>query len=201
MKPNNNMTEQPRSYRKLWLSLATVMTLSFLVLGYYGTEIYRQAPPVPEAGGDAGRRGAVHRAGHQGRAERLAVDGRPGGGHVWGHGAYVAPDWSADWLHREATWLLDHWAAATDGKPFASARRRERQAALKERLKLRNPVEHIRPRDAATWSSRRCGPRRSRPSSAHYAALFGDDPALRATPQRLRDSGQRDQDPGAAAAD
>ena len=33
-------------------------------------------------------------------------------GSVWGHGAYVAPDWSADWLHREATWLLDHWASA-----------------------------------------------------------------------------------------
>jgi nitric oxide reductase subunit B len=23
-------------------------------------------------------------------------------GSVWGHGAYVGPDWSADWLHREA---------------------------------------------------------------------------------------------------
>ena len=37
---------------------------------------------------------------------------------VWGHGAYVAPDWSADWLHREATWLLDHWARADHGKPL-----------------------------------------------------------------------------------
>ena len=26
-------------------------------------------------------------------------------GTVWGHGSYVAPDWSADWLHREATAL------------------------------------------------------------------------------------------------
>lgn len=23
-------------------------------------------------------------------------------GSVWGHGSYVAPDWTADWLHREA---------------------------------------------------------------------------------------------------
>ncbi len=23
-------------------------------------------------------------------------------GSIWGHGAYQAPDWSADWLHREA---------------------------------------------------------------------------------------------------
>jgi len=28
-------------------------------------------------------------------------------GSVWGHGGYVAPDWSADWLHREAVALRD----------------------------------------------------------------------------------------------
>ena len=28
-------------------------------------------------------------------------------GSIWGHGSYVAPDWSADWLHREALALLD----------------------------------------------------------------------------------------------
>ena len=55
-------------------------------------------------------------------------------GTVWGHGAYVAPDWSADWLHREASWLLDHWAQAEHGKSFA-ALTDEDQAALKARLK------------------------------------------------------------------
>ena len=24
-------------------------------------------------------------------------------GSIWGHGSYVAPDWTADWLHREST--------------------------------------------------------------------------------------------------
>ncbi len=33
-------------------------------------------------------------------------------GTVWGHGAYVAPDWSADWLHRESEILLNTWASA-----------------------------------------------------------------------------------------
>jgi len=27
-------------------------------------------------------------------------------GTVLGHGAYVAPDWSADWLHRESEFLI-----------------------------------------------------------------------------------------------
>jgi len=56
-------------------------------------------------------------------------------GTVWGHGSYVAPDWSADWLHREAEWLLQHWAAEEgNGAPFDSLPV-ERQAALKARLK------------------------------------------------------------------
>ena len=41
------MTNNRRSYRKLWLGLICVMSLSFLGLGYFGSEIYRQAPPVP----------------------------------------------------------------------------------------------------------------------------------------------------------
>jgi nitric oxide reductase large subunit len=28
-------------------------------------------------------------------------------GSIWGHGGYLAPDWSADWLHREALSLLN----------------------------------------------------------------------------------------------
>jgi len=41
------MNTEPRSYIKLWVSLISVITLSFLVLGYYGFEIYHMAPPIP----------------------------------------------------------------------------------------------------------------------------------------------------------
>lgn len=44
---NNPLTLKPRSYRKLYLSLATVITLSFLVLRYYGREICHLAPLLP----------------------------------------------------------------------------------------------------------------------------------------------------------
>src|SRR5215217_773134 len=39
-------------------------------------------------------------------------------GSVFGHGAYVAPDWTADWLHREAVYTLDAWARETGAKDF-----------------------------------------------------------------------------------
>jgi len=40
--------QKPGSYRRPWLSLTGVMTLSFLLLGYYGRDIYYAAPPIPK---------------------------------------------------------------------------------------------------------------------------------------------------------
>ena len=34
-------------YRKLWLGFVAVIVGSFAVLGYFGIEIYREAPPIP----------------------------------------------------------------------------------------------------------------------------------------------------------
>jgi nitric oxide reductase subunit B len=38
-------------------------------------------------------------------------------GSIWGHGAYIAPDWTADYLHREAVLLLDE-LAKKEGKTY-----------------------------------------------------------------------------------
>jgi nitric oxide reductase large subunit len=34
------------------------------------------------------------------------------------HGSYVAPDWTADYLHREAVFILDRWPEDEFGSPF-----------------------------------------------------------------------------------
>jgi nitric oxide reductase subunit B len=57
-------------------------------------------------------------------------------GSIWGHGSYVAPDWTADWLHRESMFILDAWARAGGGSDYASLDG-ERQASLRERLTAR----------------------------------------------------------------
>jgi nitric oxide reductase subunit B len=85
-------------YRRLWFSLGAVIIGSFAVLGYFGREIYRMAPPIPER--------VVTSDGHILFTGQDIKDGQNvwqsiGGqevGTVWGHGAYVAPDWTADWL-------------------------------------------------------------------------------------------------------
>lgn len=45
-------------------------------------------------------------------------------GSVWGHGSYVAPDWTADWTHREALFVLDTWSRAEHGKSWDSSTER-----------------------------------------------------------------------------
>src|SRR6185369_8002381 len=139
-------TPKPRSYGRLWASLTAVIGLSFLVLGYFGTEIYRKAPPIPKRVVTA-----------EGRVLFTAQDIKDGQnvwqsiggqelGSIWGHGAYVAPDWSADWLHREAVWLLNHWAAASGGKTYEQLPG-ETQAALRERLKREIRVNTYDPKN------------------------------------------------------
>ena len=34
-------------YKKLWFTLIGVLIVTFSLLGYYGAEVYRQAPPIP----------------------------------------------------------------------------------------------------------------------------------------------------------
>jgi nitric oxide reductase subunit B len=37
-----------REYRKHWFALIAVLMLTFSLLGYYGVEVYRSAPPIPQ---------------------------------------------------------------------------------------------------------------------------------------------------------
>src|SRR4249920_2208880 len=92
--------------RRLWKVLAALLVVSFGILLYYGHEIYVAAPPIPEAVKTTSGETLFTRAQYDtGRQVWQSIGGHQMGS-IWGHGSYVAPDWSADWLHREATeWL------------------------------------------------------------------------------------------------
>ena len=96
-------------------------------------------------------------------------------GSIWGHGSYVAPDWSADWLHREAAWLLDHWAQGTEAKAYAQLDS-ETQAKLRQRLQneLRTNGYNGHNGDLVISLARA---EAINAVGTHYAALFGNDPA------------------------
>ena len=122
------------NYRKLWLSLATLLVASFAVLLWAGTEIFRAAPPVPEqVVADDGSVLYTRADIEKGRQVWQSIGGMQLGS-IWGHGGYVAPDWSADWLHREAVAVLDIWARSDGGMASYAQLPAEEQAALRGRL-------------------------------------------------------------------
>lgn len=164
------------SYWKHWITLAVVVGGSLLTLGYFGRELYREAPPISERVVTSD--GKVLFTGQHIRDGQNVWQSMGGQevGTVWGHGAYVAPDWSADWLHREATSLLERWAIADHGVKFAELAA-EPQAALKARLKseLRTNTYDPVSGDMVVSAERA---EAIGVVGSHYAALFGEDPAL-----------------------
>jgi len=163
--------------KRLWFWLGAIFLASFAVLGFLGREMYVKAPPVPERVATAHGLTIFTRSDIQDGREVWQTLGGMELGSVWGHGGYVAPDWGADWLHREATALLDIWAKEDGHASFAQLTP-EAQAGLRERLKneLRDNSYDARS-GTITVSEERA--QAIAQVSAYYAKLFSADPALR----------------------
>ena len=119
--------------RRLWILFGLVLVVSFAVLGWVGTRIYQEMPPIPDRVVTTGGQTVID-AGEITAGQNVwqALGGMEVGS-VWGHGSYVAPDWTADYLHREAVFILDRWANDEFGSPFADLDE-ERQGQLTARL-------------------------------------------------------------------
>ncbi|GJL82450.1 MAG: nitric-oxide reductase large subunit [marine bacterium B5-7] len=78
----------------------------FGILLFMGQQIYQQAPPIPEAVKSVAGEILFTRDDIETGQNVWQSIGGMEQGSIWGHGSYLAPDWSADWLHREAEALL-----------------------------------------------------------------------------------------------
>lgn len=162
------------NYRKLWISLSLVIIISFAILGYYGGQIFQVMPPIPDK--------VVTEDGEELFTGQDIKDGQNvwqsmGGqevGSIWGHGAYVAPDWNADWLHRESIWILDKWGMAQFGQTFKDLDE-EQQAQLQARLKkeMRTNTYNEETKELVVSTDRA---EAYQYLSNYYSGLFMDDP-------------------------
>ncbi len=163
-------------YKKLWIMLFTILILTFTLLGYIGVEVYRQAPPVPSA--------YVTQNGEVVMTKEDILKGQTawqttGGmelGSLLGHGAYQAPDWTADWLHRELTAWLDITSKAEFGKPYADLDQ-PTQAALQ--VALQDEYRHqsrLKDNDTVVLSDVRL--QAIKQTAEYYARLYSDDPSM-----------------------
>ncbi len=161
--------------RKLWLGLGTLLTLSFGVLLWMGGEVHRKAPPMPEQVVSPSGQVLYTRADiERGRVVWQSMGGMQLGS-IWGHGALVAPDWSADWLHRQIGAELDLRAQREYGHAWASL-----DPGLQAKLQAELTPDYRRNTfDPATGTLTVSDDRAQAITqvAAHYASLFGDDPA------------------------
>ena len=158
------------SIRRLWIAFAGVILASFAVLGWVGGQIYQLAPPIPER--------VVTTEGQvlfgpgeitKGQNVWQSMGGMESGS-IWGHGSYVAPDWSADWLHRESVFILDDWAQQEAGAAYDDLPA-ERQAALRERLQLMMRANTYDPK-TKTLTIEPVRARALAANRAHYTDVF-----------------------------
>ena len=159
--------------KKLWYALATVILLSFGVLGFFGVEIFRTMPPFPKQG--VTTEGEILFEGQDikdGQNVWQSIGGQTVGS-IWGHGAYIAPDWNADYLHRESVIMLRK-LAEQDGLDYSTLPEEEQakyQVLLRQELRKNtyDPTTGI-----ITYSPLRA--EAAREVGEHYAKLFlGDD--------------------------
>ncbi|HYG34727.1 MAG TPA: cbb3-type cytochrome c oxidase subunit I [Clostridia bacterium] len=110
----------------LWLQIAIVtFILGFAVLGYLAIRTYHEQPPIPrlvvdEQGNPIFTSQDIQKGQHVFQKYGLMQHGT-----VFGHGAYLGPDFTAQYLHRTVEYMPRYYAGG--GEPTAEDRERVRR--------------------------------------------------------------------------
>src|SRR5262245_32291698 len=164
--------------RRLWVGLAALLFVSFGVLLWMGGEIFRHAPPMPKAVvTESGQLVFTREDIETGRQVWQSIGGQQLGS-IWGHGALIAPDWSADWLHRETLEWLDLRAHAQPRRPYAALSAGDQARVQTELRPLLRASGYDAASDSLIVSDERA--EAIRRVARHYDSLFSADPATHA---------------------
>lgn len=169
---------EPRSVtitRRLWLGLGALLIVTFSIMLWIGKDLYQTAPPMPEQVVTESGQVIYTKADIQtGRHVWQSIGGQQNGS-IWGHGALIAPDWSAEWLHKEVIAWLELRAQSELGKSYEDlddSTKAKLQAEIKPEIR-RNTY------DPATGNIVISDERAQAISevAAHYMSVFSADAA------------------------
>jgi nitric oxide reductase subunit B len=112
----------------VWWKIAAIVTIvfGFTILIGLTAEAYRKAPPIPVRAIEPG--GAVIFTSDDVVAGQQVFlkHGLMANGTIWGHGAYLGPDFSAQYLHNWALDVADHAARVRFRRPYGELTPEER---------------------------------------------------------------------------
>ena len=99
-----------------WIqAVAIVVVFGFFVLGLLAYRTYKDEPPIPaRTVGEAGEVLFTHQDVVDGQGVFLR-NGLMEYGSIFGHGAYLGPDFTADYLHRAALLVIDEYGGPSSG--------------------------------------------------------------------------------------
>ncbi|MFA8450693.1 MAG: nitric-oxide reductase large subunit [Bacteroidales bacterium] len=167
--------------KRLWWGFALVMIVCFAVLLFFGGEIYHKKPPIPETVTTPNGQVIFTKSDIQKGQNVWQSMGGHEIGSIWGHGSYVAPDWTADWIHREALYMVNAFAIREYQMPYDEVSL-EKQAGLKVVLQ-QDIRENTYNKDDGNISVSDIRAKAIMNNMDHYAKLFLGDPSL----EELRD--------------
>ncbi len=182
----NDSIEDARPLNKWWRHAAVLVAIGgFAVLSFVTVRTYRDAPPIPghvlDADGAPLFSGDDVLAGQDVFLQYALMEH----GSLWGHGAYLGPDYSATYLHRTTEVTRDGLARARFGKDYAQLDA-EQQYAVAEAVRVELKQNRY---DAATDTLRfTAGEAASFVAQKfEWRAYFGSDTAPPGLPPRFID--------------
>jgi len=97
-----------------WIQAIVIVVLcGFLILGMLAYRTYTDEPPIPSQVVDSTGQVLFTRADVIAGQEVFLRNGLMEYGSIFGHGAYLGPDFTADYLHRAALIAIDHYGGVS----------------------------------------------------------------------------------------
>ena len=97
-----------------WIQAVVIVVLcGFLILGILAYRTYTDEPPIPSQVVDSTGQVLFTGADVMAGQEVFLRNGLMEYGSIFGHGAYLGPDFTADYLHRAALIVIDHYGGSS----------------------------------------------------------------------------------------
>lgn len=107
-------------------TVVIVMLVGFSILGFVTSLAYDNVAPIPDRVVDVNHKTLFTKENIQEGQSVFLKYNLMEHGTLWGHGAYLGPDYTAEYLHQEALTILDFLAHKKNGKSFADLSEDER---------------------------------------------------------------------------
>ena len=156
--------------QRLWIIFGVSMLLMFSTLLFFGGKVYQDKPPIPTfVKSSQGEEIYTKKSIEKGQNIWQSLGGMQRGS-IWGHGSYLAPDWSADWLHREVVFLLNQKAVKQYSKKFKSLNEIEKDILIAQNKNEFRSNTYSSKTGVITLSEGRA--KAVKQTQAHYETIF-----------------------------